>query len=118
MGHSKAVSESVPEPVPPPAYGNGDGTSGAANTTTTDPTSNATPPPNYAFPTAFVIMDHRTAPLVTSSMLKRHLALLNAFALLRKSIEEIDDPAQEPVKPWPAEKERRWSWFVAFAVDR
>ena len=73
------------------------------------------PPPTYTAPTQFNIGVLRTSePLVNVSQVKGHLALLHAFAELKKQVEGL----QEPIPQMPADLERRWAWFVALAVER
>jgi hypothetical protein len=73
-------------------------------------------PPAYSFPDAFTIGGGRTTkPLIDASQIKDHLALLNAFAELKISVEEMADPG---IPHLPSDKERRWAWFVGLAVER
>jgi hypothetical protein len=73
------------------------------------------PPPTYTAPTQFNIGTLRTPePLVSISQVKGHLALLHAFAELKKHVEGL----QEPIPQMPADLERRWAWFIALAVER
>ena len=72
------------------------------------------PPPTYTAPTQFNIGILRTSePLVNISQIKSHLALLHAFAQLKKQVEGLED-----LIPQMPDPERRWSWFVALAVER
>lgn len=72
-------------------------------------------PPTYIAPTQFDIGVWRTSkPLVKISQVKGHLALLHAFAELKKQVEGLE----EPIPQMPADLERRWAWFVALAVER
>lgn len=48
---------------------------------------------------------------------KHHLALLGAFAQLRKEVEEVTE-AVSPVLAKQENAERRWSLFVGLAVER
>jgi len=77
-------------------------------------TDSDVPPPIYTAPTQFNIGSRLTPePLVNISQVKGHLALLHAFAELKKQVEE-----QEAIPHMPADLERRWTWFVALAVER
>jgi hypothetical protein len=82
--------------------------------------ANGDAPPAYAFPETFAIGTKRTsAALVDSAQLKGHLALLHAFAELRKQVDGLDKHAQtEHQVLIPDDKERRWAWFVGLAVER
>ncbi|KAG6908090.1 hypothetical protein DXG01_006181 [Tephrocybe rancida] len=78
-----------------------------------------TPALCYKLPHSFKIRKKRTdAPFVTSAQLKGHLALLDAFTQLRAKIEghKVGNWSSD----WhiPNDKDRRWVWFVAFAVER
>ncbi|KAF7304498.1 hypothetical protein HMN09_00852200 [Mycena chlorophos] len=58
-------------------------------------------------------------PFVTVPQLKDHLALLNAFAQLRARVERTSAADLGiPYFPPETDKERRWSLFVGFAVER
>ena len=93
----------------PPSY--------RAQALTETPTGDTTLPPSYSFPLTFSIGQNRTsAPLVTSSQLKGHLALLHSFALLRPQIENASSDILPPEVP--RDKDLRWIWFVGIAVDR
>ncbi|KAF8816815.1 hypothetical protein BYT27DRAFT_7206959 [Phlegmacium glaucopus] len=71
--------------------------------------------PHQISPTQFNIGFERTQePLVNISLVKGHLALLHAFADLKKHVEGL----QEAIPQMPADLERRWAWFVALAVER
>lgn len=77
------------------------------------------PLPNYTLPVNFSIGDrHTEAPLVTVTQLKGHLALLHAFAVLRSQIDALDKNRDHVIPMLPDDKERRWNWFVGFAVER
>lgn len=97
----------MPEIIPPPAY-----------TDTATPDSKAYDNhalPEYNLPTQFTIGGSKTsAPLVSILQIKGHLALLHAFAQLRKEVETVDFSMPDI----PPEKERKWAWFVALAVER
>ena len=69
-------------------------------------------PPQYSFPQSFNIGTRRTPPLVDSTQLKGHLALLRSFALLRSQVDELSGNAVIE------DKDRRWAWFVSLAVER
>ncbi|KAF8165958.1 hypothetical protein B0H34DRAFT_648995 [Crassisporium funariophilum] len=72
-------------------------------------------PPVYTAPTRFAIGSSRTdEPLVKIPQVKDHLALLHAFAELRKQVEGL----QIKIPNMPQDKERRWNWFVALSVER
>ncbi|KAF8816814.1 hypothetical protein BYT27DRAFT_7333232 [Phlegmacium glaucopus] len=72
-------------------------------------------PPTYIAPTQFKIgFEGTQEPLVNISQVKGHLALLHAFAELKKQVEGL----QEAIPHMPADLERRWAWFVALAVER
>ncbi|KAI6101714.1 hypothetical protein EV401DRAFT_1876405 [Pisolithus croceorrhizus] len=66
------------------------------------------------------VRNHRTQTkvhLVTPSQLKGHLALLHAFHELKKKVQEgVDDRFPEYTQTLGGE--RRWTWFVALAVER
>lgn len=73
------------------------------------------PPPIYTPPMQFNIGSQRTPePLVNIFQVKSHLALLHAFAELKKQVEDLT----EAIPQMPADHERRWAWFVALAVQR
>nr|GAT45567.1 predicted protein [Mycena chlorophos] len=67
----------------------------------------------------FHVGGKETRPFVTVDQLKDHLALLHAFADLRARVEDTsaEDLGIEYFPP-ESEKERRWSVFVGFAVER
>ena len=48
------------------------------------------------------------------SQIKGHLALLHAFAELKKQVEGLEDF----IPQMPADLKIRWAWFVALAVER
>lgn len=97
------------EAVPPPY----------TSTTTSGLPSNA-PPPSYTFPTSFTIGGTRTdSLLVDIPHVQGHLALLHAFAQLRTEIEVSEvSLTGTKIPDMPADKEKRWAWFVALAVER
>ncbi|KAJ7684433.1 hypothetical protein DFH06DRAFT_1073106 [Mycena polygramma] len=74
-------------------------------------------PPAYLIPKAFPIGVGRvTKPLLDVSQIKDHLALLDAFAQLKLSVESM---SADPEIPYlPSGKELRWAWFVGLAVER
>ena len=73
---------------------------------------NPRPPPTYTAPTQFSIGSQLTTePLVNTSQIKTHLALLHAFAELKNEVEGLQEGTTEDF-------ERRWAWFVALAVQR
>jgi hypothetical protein len=79
-------------------------------------TNNPGPPPTYTAPTQFSIGSRLTPePLVNISQIKAHLALLHAFAALKKEVEGLQEGT---IPQMPADLERRWAWFVALAVER
>jgi len=96
--------------APPPAYNSPTpGRQVDANNT------EALPPPNYTPPTKFTIGSSTTTqPLVRIVEVKGHLALLHAFSELKNQV----DALKVPVPHVPADKERKWAWFVALAVER
>jgi hypothetical protein len=96
--------------APPPAYNSP--TPGQQ----VDPNNTeALPPPNYTPPTKFTIGSSTTTqPLVRIVEVKGHLALLHAFSELKNQV----DALEAPVPHVPADKERKWAWFVALAVER
>ena len=96
------------ETVPPPY----------TSTTTSGVPSNA-PPPSYTFPTSFTIGGTRTdSLLVNIPQVQGHLALLHAFAQLRTEIEVSEVSLTGTIPDMPTDKEKRWAWFVALAVER
>jgi len=96
--------------APPPAYNSPTpGQQVDANNT------EALPPPNYTPPTKFTVGSSTTTqPLVRVVEVKGHLALLHAFSELKNQV----DALEVPVPHVPADKERKWAWFVALAVER
>ncbi|KAF7304479.1 hypothetical protein HMN09_00850200 [Mycena chlorophos] len=67
----------------------------------------------------FNVGGKETKPFVTVDQLKDHLALLHAFADLRARVEDTSaDELGIDYFPPENEKERRWSVFVGFAVER
>ena len=102
--------------VPPPSYG-----STAASFTIKPLNSDSVHDdhglPEYTLPTKFKIGSSETRnPLVSISQIKGHLALLHAFAELRKTVETTTAYSSLPYVP--EEKDRKWSWFVGLAVER
>jgi len=95
--------------APPPAYNSPTpGQQVDANNT------EALPPPNYTPPTKFTVGSSTTTqPLVRVVEVKGHLALLHAFSELKNQV----DALEVPVPHVPADKERKWAWFVALAVE-
>ncbi|KAG6865062.1 hypothetical protein C0991_005381 [Blastosporella zonata] len=76
------------------------------------------PPPSYEFPQTFAIGVKRTnAPLITSTQVKNHLALLYAFATLKTRIDGLYAEGNE-IPFLPKTKDRCWGWFIALAVER
>ena len=72
-------------------------------------------PPSYTFPTRFEIGGTYTQGiLVDIPAIKGHLAMLDAFSNLKKEVEET----AVPIVDMPYDKEKRWAWFVALAVER
>ncbi|KAF7304485.1 hypothetical protein HMN09_00850800 [Mycena chlorophos] len=67
----------------------------------------------------FYVGGKETQPFVTVDQLKDHLALLQAFAELRARVQNTSakDLGIDYFPP-ETEKERRWSVFVGFAVER
>ncbi|KAJ7061512.1 hypothetical protein C8F01DRAFT_141769 [Mycena amicta] len=84
------------------------------------PTPSNSAPPSYSPLASFRVGGKQTRkPFVDVAQLKDHLALLHAFAELRirvegTSAEELGVEYFPPVE----EKERRWTVFVGFAVER
>ena len=71
----------------------------------------------YTAPTQFSIGSHFTPePLVKISQIKAHLALLHAFAELKKKVEGLQK--KRTIPQMPEDRERRWPWFVGLAVHR
>ncbi|KAJ6465113.1 hypothetical protein C8R47DRAFT_991660 [Mycena vitilis] len=73
-------------------------------------------PPAYSIPEAFSIVGKATKPFVNAAQIKDHLALLNAFAELKLSVEGMTDDSAIPYLP--SDKEARWAWFTGLAVER
>jgi hypothetical protein len=74
------------------------------------------PPPAYTAPTQFLIGTSQTdSPLVNVPEIKGHLALLRMFAELKNEVAELGPDSAPYI---PTDKEKRWSWFVALAVER
>lgn len=96
--------------TPPPQYH-----ATAPATTTDNATEDAVPPPQYTFPTSFAIGAKRTKGLlVTIPQIKGHLALLDAFANLKKEVEQWTDN----IPNMPGDMDKRWGWFINLAVER
>lgn len=94
---------------PLPAY------NAAPRTHGSGPSNPTAQPPDYTFPTRFEIGGSLTdGLLVDIPQIKGHLALLDAFANLKKEVEETDIP----IPDMPFDKEKRWAWFVGLAVER
>ncbi|KAI0311521.1 hypothetical protein OF83DRAFT_1150577 [Amylostereum chailletii] len=75
-------------------------------------------PPAYQPPTSYRIGPYTlTTPLVSVQHMQTHLALLRAFSDLRAAVQEGTDP-RFPYAVRGLEGERRWTWFVALAVER
>lgn len=75
-------------------------------------------PPEYTFPTTFLIGGKKTdGPLVTVEQLKGHLGLLRLFHNLREQVVAGKDD-QFPAWTKEVEEDRRWAWFVALAAER
>ena len=90
-----------------------------ASTITSGVPNNA-PPPSHTFPTSFTIGGTPTdSLLVNIPQVQGHLALLHAFAQLRTEIEVSEvSLTGAKIPDMPADKEKRWAWFVALAVER
>lgn len=71
--------------------------------------------PKYTAPSTFSIGDTVTEPLVGLPEIKGHLALLHAFAELKKQVGSADTSNVSYV---PENKEQKWAWFVGLAVER
>ena len=92
----------------PPAY--------SESATVDNTTGDSGLPPTYTAPTQFKIGSQLTPePLVNISQIKAHLALLHAFAELKKEVEGLKEGT---IPQMPADLERRWAWFVGLAVQR
>ncbi|KAH6879916.1 hypothetical protein BKA70DRAFT_196508 [Coprinopsis sp. MPI-PUGE-AT-0042] len=93
--------------APPPAYG--------AAGTKSAPKDAIDKPPQYSFPTSFRVGGKQTEGVfVTLAQIKGHLALLNAFADLKRAVAAC----QDPIPQMPADVEKRWAWFVNLAAER
>ncbi|KAF8191598.1 hypothetical protein K438DRAFT_1591296 [Mycena galopus ATCC 62051] len=57
----------------------------------------------------------KTKPFVHASQIKDHLALLNAFAELKISVEGMTNAG---IRHLPSDNERRWALFIGMAVER
>ena len=80
---------------------------------------NPGPPPTYTAPTQFSIGSQLTTePLVKITQIKAHLALLHAFAELKKKVEGLGLRQKWTIPQMPEDCERRWPWFVGLAVQR
>ncbi|KAG6836228.1 hypothetical protein H0H93_010072, partial [Arthromyces matolae] len=76
-------------------------------------------PPTYSFPKTFAVGSNRSIPpLVTTEQLKNHLGLLHVFAKLRAQIDALQISDYSGIPYLPEDKEKRWCWFVAQAVER
>lgn len=96
--------------LPPPAYN-----VTSAESQPADPEVQDNVLPDYTPPTQFTIGSSKTtAPLVSIPQIKGHLALLHAFAELRKRVESTEFSLFNI----PKEADRKWAWFVALAVER
>ena len=74
------------------------------------------PSPTYTAPTQFRIgASHTGSPLVRIPEIKGHLALLRMFAELKNEVAGLGSDSAPYI---PVEGEKRWSWFVALAVER
>jgi hypothetical protein len=73
--------------------------------------------PDYSFPEKFRVGSWNTPPLVRSKQLKAHLTLLRSFYALRERAEGTDF-AQVSHNPPESLKERRWAFFIGYAVER
>lgn len=77
-------------------------------------------PPAVPFlPTLLTQNQRRTQnalQLVTQTQLKGHLTLLYAFHAFKTSVQDGDD--RFPATPQMLDGQRRWSWFIALAVER
>lgn len=99
--------EHSPSDAPPPAY--------RASDTKSVPTDAVDQPPWYTFPTSFRVGAKQTeGPFVTIAQIKGHLALLNAFADLKRAVIAHKDP----IPQMPTNPEKRWAWFVNLAAER
>jgi hypothetical protein len=99
--------EKATSDLPPPAY--------KAEGTTPAPQNASDQPPQYTFPTSFRVGGKQTEGVfVTIGQIKGHLALLNAFANLKRIVEA----SQDPIPDMPADAEKRWAWFVNLASER
>ncbi|KAJ6565016.1 hypothetical protein DFH09DRAFT_919796 [Mycena vulgaris] len=109
------------EEAPPPPYPSRDAPPDASSSAASAlrPALDATPPeapPTYTFPKSFTVGGRYTAaPFVNTHQLKDHLVLLHAFAELKNEVEGLGDGQ---IRHMPADKARRWTWFVGLAVER
>jgi len=73
-------------------------------------------PAIYATPTQFLIgASHTKGQLVNVPEIKGHLALLRMFTELKNKVAGLGPDSAPYI---PLEKEQRWGWFVALAVER
>lgn len=96
-----------PSDLPPPAY-KAEGTKPVSQDAVDQP-------PQYTFPTSFRIDGKQTEGVfVTLPQVKGHLALLNAFANLKRDVAGC----QDTIPNMPTDAEKRWAWFVNLAAER
>ncbi|KAG6834392.1 hypothetical protein H0H93_009939, partial [Arthromyces matolae] len=81
-------------------------------------TESSSSPLGYQFPETFKIGKKETdGLLVDTNQLRGHLALLNAFSMLRAKIEGIKVGEWTEDRYMPKDKDKRWVWFIGFAVE-
>lgn len=120
---STAAPGSVPAfPVPENhSYPHTHPAHGSSQSYADDPPTEPTPehPPTYTFPTSFSIGGKETGRLLVDiPEIKGHLALLNALDALKTEVEGWEPSAEGGLARMPADKEKRWAWFVSLAVER
>ncbi|PPQ72246.1 hypothetical protein CVT24_002346 [Panaeolus cyanescens] len=96
----------------PPAYSSGTSTS-ATSTSATPATSASSSTAAFHFT---IGTKRTTGALVQLQEIKSHLALLHAFHELRTEVESDNHPLRG--HGVPEDKEKRWGWVVALAVER
>ena len=103
------MDNSVPDNSPPPPAYKADAAGSSV------PPEAADHPPQYTFPTSFIVGARRTdGPFVTIAQIKRHLALLHALAELKRTVVEC----QDSIPHMPPGPQKRWAWFVNLATER
>lgn len=98
--------------VPPPPYE-------ATQSSSHKPNNRRPVRSGYFFPKKYQIGRQFTeAPLVSIAQVEGHLALLHAFAKLRLQIDLLDKYSDTAILLLPDDNDRKWAWFVGFAVER